>query len=234
MRAAPEFQRGGQEIIDPEQIWFFGASLGGIMGGTFMAYDPFIERGALGVPGGAWSILIERSFAWKLLAVAATSAYGDVRDYQILIAFLTWSMERWDPITTARRVLDDPLPDTPAKQLLLYEGVNDSLVTNLSSEMVVRTLGVPLIGPSVKEPFGIELASGPVTSGFTIYDEHPEPAVPTTNVPPSDDNGTHAGVNENPAVLRQVVGFLRDGQIENECRVGDAPAPCDCSTGACE
>ncbi|HTE52991.1 MAG TPA: hypothetical protein VK698_19195 [Kofleriaceae bacterium] len=231
---APQFRRGGQAIIDPDRVYFFGASLGGIMGGTFMAYDPYIERGALGVPGGAWSLLFERSFSWTLLSVVANAAYGDVRDHQILIALLAWSMERWDPITTARRVLDDPLPGTPAKQLLLYEGVNDCLVTNLSTEMVARTLGVPVTGPSVKTPFGLEVTTEPVASGFTIYDEHREPGVPSTNVPPADDNGTHSGVNSNPAVLREVVGFLTEGQVRNECRQGDQPAACDCSVGACQ
>jgi hypothetical protein len=235
MADAPEFRLGNRRIIDPERVYFFGASLGGIMGGTFMAYDPFIERGALGVPGAAWSLLIERSYAWNALSLAANSSYLDRRESQILIALLTWSMERWDPITTAPRVLDDPLPGTPPKQLLLYEGVNDCLVSNLSSEMLARTLGVPVTEPSVKVPYGLEGATEPVPSGFTIYDEKREPAVPETNVPPAEDNGTHSGVNENPAVLRQVIGFVLDGEVVHECRdaAGD-PAPCDCTTGACE
>ncbi len=232
---AQQFRFGGQPIIDPEQVYFFGASLGGIMGGTFMAYDPFIERGALGVPGGAWSLLIERSYSWAALSVAANASYDDRREHQILISLLAWSLERWDPITTARRVLADPLPGTPPKQLLLYEGLNDCLVSNLSTEMMVRTLGIPLTAPSVREPFGLEATSEPVPSGFTIYDEKREPGVPLTNVPPSEDNGTHSGVNGNPAVLRQVIGFLREGQVVHECRDGEgAPVPCDCTTGACD
>jgi hypothetical protein len=235
MADAPEFRLGNRRIIDPERVYFFGASLGGIMGGTFMAYDPFIERGALGVPGAAWSLLIERSYAWNALSIAANSSYLDRREGQLLIAFLTWSMERWDPITTAPRVIGDPLPGTPPKQLLLYEGLNDCLVTNLSSEMLARTLGVPVTEPSVKVPYGLEGATEPVPSGFTIYDEKREPGVPETNVPPAEDNGTHSGVNENPAVLRQVIGFVLRGEVAHECRdaAGD-PAPCDCTTGACE
>ncbi|HWM85970.1 MAG TPA: hypothetical protein VNO33_09035, partial [Kofleriaceae bacterium] len=231
MAEAPEFQQGGEPIMDTSQVYFFGASLGGIMGGTFMAYDPFIERGALGVPGGAWSLLIERSYSWAALSIAAVAAYPDKRDHQVLISFLAWSLERWDPITTARRVLDDPLPGTPAKQLLLYEGVDDCLVSNLSTEMMARTLGVPVTAPTLKTPFGLEVATEPVPSGFTIYDEKREPGVPDTNQPPAEDNGTHSGVNSNPAVLRQVLGFLRSGEVVNECRAGGEPAPCDCSTG---
>jgi hypothetical protein len=99
--------------------------------------------------------------------------------------------------------------------------------------MLARTLGIPVTAPSVRAPFGLGMTSEPVASGFTIYDEKREPGVPLTNVPPADDNGTHSGVNGNPAVLRQVLGFLRDGEVVHQCRTGGAPAPCDCTTGAC-
>ena len=233
MAESEEFAYEGTPILDTSEVYYLGASLGGIMGGTFMAYDPIIERGALGVPGGAWSLLIERSYAWTPLQVAALGAYESQYQYQMMITFLAFSMERWDPITTARRVLDDPLPGSSAKQLLMYEAVNDSLVTNLSTEMVVRTMGLGLTGPSVREPFGIEMVSEPMDSGFTIYDEH-VPATPSTNEPPLDDNGTHAGVNDRPALLRQVVDFLRQGQVVNQCMDGDQPSVCDCAAGMCE
>jgi hypothetical protein len=232
LAAAPELQIEGQPILDTDQVWYLGGSLGGIMGGTFMAYDPHIELGALGVPGGSWSLLIERSFAWTPLQVAAQSSYRNQLDYQLLVALFAFSLERWDPITVARRVLDDPLPGTPPKQLLLYEGVNDSLVTNLATEMLARTLGLPVTGPSVKVPAGMTEAGGPAPSGFSIYDEN-VPVATEVNVPPNDDNGTHGGVNERAAVLDQVEHFFRNAEVIHTCGADD-PAPCDCSTGACD
>jgi hypothetical protein len=234
LASAPEFEVDGHPIIDTGEVYYLGASLGGIMGGTFMAYDPTIVRGALGVPGAAWSLLIERSYAWQPLQIAAIGSYEDQYEYQMLVSFLAFSMERWDPITTARRVIDDPLPGTPAKQILMYEALNDSLVTNLSTEMAARTMGIPIAGPTVKMPYGFDMVTDPVPNALTIYDEKPDPPVPTTNVPPSADNGTHAGVNERPALLREVVNFLRGGEIINECHDGDAAVACDCTTGACE
>ena len=232
LAAAPEMRLNDQPLIDTANVWYLGGSLGGIMGGTFMAYDPHIELGALGVPGASWSLLIERSVAWLPLQVAATSAYTDQYDYQMLISLLAFSLERWDPITISRRVLADPLPGTPAKQLLLYEAINDSLVTNLSTEMLVRSMGLPVCGPSVKVPYAIteELAAAP--SGFTIYDEN-VPVPTTTNVPPADDNGTHGGVNERQAVLDQVEHFFFNREVINTCGDG-TPVPCDCATGACD
>jgi len=41
-------------------------------------------------------------------------------------------------------------------------------------------------------------------------------------------------VHERQAVLRQVERFIRTGEIVNGCLVNDEPAPCDCTTGACD
>jgi hypothetical protein len=75
-------------------------------------------------------------------------------------------------------------------------------------------------------------AGGPAPSGFSIYDEN-VPVATEVNVPPNDDNGTHGGVNERAAVLDQVEHFFRNAEVIHTCGA-DAPAPCDCSTGACD
>lgn len=233
MAQSDMFKYQNQPIIDPSQVYYFGASLGGIMGNVFMAYDPTITRGALGVPGGAWSLLIERSFAWSPLQVAVKGAYEDEYVYDLMVAFLGLSFEPYDPITTAGRVINDPLPDTPAKQILMYEGLGDCLVTNLSTEMVARTMGLDVTGPTIREPYGVPVNEQPMSSAFTIYNEHRTPLPPTTNVPPQDDNGTHSGVNARDANLNQIQQFFEEGTIVNKCQIGGTVAPCDCDTGAC-
>lgn len=233
LATAPETQFGGEPMMDTDNVWYLGGSLGGIMGGTFMSYDPHITLGALGVPGSNWSLLIERSAAWLPLQVAMVAAYNNQYDYQMLISLLAMSMERWDPITTARNVLDDPLPGTPAKQLLLYEAINDSLVTNLATEMLVRTMGLPVCGPTVKVPYAINEELTPAPSGFTIYDEH-VPVPTSDNTPPRDDNGTHSGVNERQAVLDQIEHFFFNEEVVNMCGEDGSPQACDCDTGACD
>jgi hypothetical protein len=144
------------------------------------------------------------------------------------------TLEPFDPITTASRVVHDPLPGTPAKQILMYQGVGDSLVSNLSTEMTVRTMGIQVVGPSLYLPHGMSESAEPLSSGFTIYDEHPEPLPPETNVPPAEDNGTHGGVNERAAVLRQIQRFFFEGDIVNTCELEGVAVPCDCATGACD
>ncbi len=234
MRTAPEFKIGARELIDPNQVYYLGGSLGGIMGNVFMAYDPTITRGALGVPGGAWTMLFERSIAWTALKGAATGSYTDPLHYELLVSLLGMKFEPYDPITTSGRVINDPLPGTPAKQILMWEAIGDCLVSNYSTETVARTMGLSLIAPSVKVPYGITPVTTPLTSGLTILDEHPTPLPPTTtNAQPVEDNGTHSGVNKREAVLDQVRAFILDGTITQTCQVGGVAAPCDCATGAC-
>jgi hypothetical protein len=237
MRQSDLFKFNGAEIIDPTRVHYFGASLGGIMGGVFMAYDPNITRGVLGVPGSAWSLLFERSFAWTALQGAILGSYEDQYVYQMLGALLGLAMEQYDPITTASGLtgaVDDGVAGVPDKQILMYEGIGDCLVGNMASELLARTIGLQVTAPSLKVPYGIAEMETDQLSGFTIYDESPTPLPPLTNIPPQVDNGTHGDVNERNANLRQIERFFLEGVVGNECLLEAAAAPCTCSTGACD
>ncbi len=233
----PQFERDTDQakLIDPANTFYLGGSLGGIMGNTFMAYDPNIKRGVLAVPGGVWSLLFERSNAWSLLMGAAQGAY-DLSYYQLNIATLGMLMEQYDPITTAAHVIKDPLfADQQPKSILMWYTLGDCLVNNITTEMVLRTMGIGVMGPAVKSPWGLTpnpALTGDV-NGVVIFNDHPTPLPPDTNVPPAQDNGTHSGINKKPAALRFAEGFIIDKQLTNQCLVNGQPAPCDCQTGAC-
>jgi hypothetical protein len=234
MRTDSRFQINGEEVIDPTRVYYFGASLGGIMGGVYMSYEPAIVRGGLGVPGCNWTLLFERSFAWPALQVALQGAYPGFIKNEEVIALMGFAFDRVDPVTTAGNLVHDPLPGTPAKQIFMYETLGDSLVTNLSSEMLARAMDIPVTGPSLRVPFGLTESSAPVTSGFMILDEHPDPLPGAFNVAPTDDNGTHSGVNERQAILSMMFKFFTDGLLVHGCALEGTPAPCDCATAACD
>jgi hypothetical protein len=221
-------------VIDPAKVYYVGGSLGGIMGNTFMAYDPNITRGVLAVPGGDWSLLFERSNAWHLLMGAAQGSYNDPEVYQINIAILGMGMELYDPITTAAHVLHDPLPGVPAKTILIWYTMGDCLVTNISTELVARTMGITMLAPNTKDVWHLDAMPGPLVSGINVYNDHPMPLPPDTNVPPEQDNGTHSGINRKPSALRAVEKFLLEDTVVQTCQDGSgAPVACDCATGAC-
>lgn len=228
------FQIGGASILDEADVSYFGISLGGIMGGVLMAYDPEIERAALGVPGGSWGLMLERSYAWNVFQGPLINAYGDQLTYQVAIALMNMLFEAYDPLTTAGRVLSDPLEGTPPKQLFLYQAMGDSVVSNLATGMLARTMELPVTTPAVHVPYGLEVTEDALPSALTIYDQAFEPLPPDDNSPPAEDNGTHAGVNYLDAVFRQLGGFFADGVVRQECYLDGEPAPCDCTTGACD
>ena len=237
---APEFRlggtAGGAPVIDPDQVFYVGGSLGGIMGNVLMAYDPNLLRGVLAVPGGAWSLLFERSNAWTLLQTVVQAAYRDPDVYQLDVALFGMGFEPYDPITTAAHVIKDPLFGNPVKHILMWYSVGDCLVSNLTTELTARTMGIGMIGPSVKAPWGLAPAPGAFDNGIVVFDDHPTPLPPETNVPPATDNGTHAGINRKPAALRMVQQFLlpADPRAVDGCELAGNPAPCDCATGACD
>lgn len=235
MASSAEFKFNGQSVIDPANTFYVGGSLGGIMGNTIMAYDPNFKKGVLAVPGGNWSMLFERSAAWFALLGAAQGSYRDPAVYQLVVAALGWAMEPYDPITTAAHVIKDPLFGQPAKDILIWYTIGDCLVNNMTTEMVAREMGIKILGPSVKQPWHLTPVEGPLTSGVTIYDAHPTPLPPDTNQPPSEDNGTHSGINKKPPALRQIKQFLFQNQVVDECKVGGVPVACDCAVaGACD
>jgi hypothetical protein len=226
---------GGQSVIDPARVYYYGASLGGIMGHVYMAYETDLEVGIIGVPGANWSMLFERSLAWPPLRTTMQNAYREPFIYALNQALMGAFWDRYDPITTApwSTVGSTALGITP-KQIFAYSAVADSLVNRHSTEMMVRTMGIPITSPSIYTPFGMIADGGPMSSGFTIYDEHPKPVPPAGNVAPTEDNGTHGGVHERAAVQRQVSRMIYEGMLFHECKLGEAPMPCDCTTGACD
>jgi pimeloyl-ACP methyl ester carboxylesterase len=236
MATSPDFQLNGKAVIDPNNTFYVGGSLGGIMGNVVMAYDPNLTRGVLAVPGGAWSLLIERSNAWSLLKSVIQGSYTDPEVYQLNVALFGMAFEPYDPITTAAHVIKDPLFGNPVKNILMWYSIGDCLVSNVTTEMVARTMGIDMIGPSVKAPWGLAIKSGVQGNGIVVFDDHPAPLPPDTNEPPAKDNGTHAGINRKAAALRMVQSFLLPPvqKAVDGCIVGNRPAACDCATGACD
>jgi hypothetical protein len=203
--------------FDPEGMTYYGISLGGIMGGAFMALHPFIHYGVLNVAGSTWSLMIQRSSNWNTYGAALATGYPNYKDHQILLTLSQTLFDISDPIAFAPHLIANPLPNTPAKKILFQEAVNDSEVPNVASEKMARAAGLPLITPTVRKVYGLkEVATA--ESAISIWDEKREDAPPRTNVPPASDNGTHGSIRDLPALKAQIIRFLYgDHKIVNTC-----------------
>jgi hypothetical protein len=227
------FLLDGEPLLDGTSITYVGMSLGGIMGGVLMNYDEVMERAALGVPGGPWGLLLERSAVWNVFQGPLINAYGNQLRYQVVLSLGNMMFESVDPVSTAPTLLTEPIGGAPPKQILMYHALGDSVVSNVGSEFLARSLGIPVIGPTVDLPWGFdEVDEAP--SALTIYDQAFEPLPPLSNVPPEDDNGTHLRVNFLRAPARQLQHFAETGVVRPSCFLDDEAVPCDCPTGACD
>ncbi len=112
----PIMQVNGVPITDGKEIYYFGVSMGGIEGVTFMGINPDITRGVLNVPGAEWSLLMYRSTDFAMLKVLLSATFSDSLDAQVAIAATQPEWDYTDPATFAPHVIAAPLPGVPAKQ----------------------------------------------------------------------------------------------------------------------
>jgi hypothetical protein len=216
-------------LVDPTRVHFYGISQGHVLGATFMAYDPFIERGALSVGGTNWSLLFERSANWPSFQLIINGAYPGVLNTVLIETLMQFGLDRTENFHVSHRLLTDPLPGVPPKRILQHMGIGDTQVPNLASEQHARAMGLPLLGPSVKPVYGLTEMTAPLDSALVVFEEMPEFDPPASNLRHSDNNDVHEDVRRENATVRQLAGFFATGQVAQECN-----GPCDCSAGNCD
>lgn len=223
----------GTSIVDPGKISYFGASQGGIFGATHCAWSPVIDRCVLQVGAINYSMMLERSSDWPVHRTVLIGAYPDPLDVALNVHLLQMLWDTTDPVSVADVLLDpdigDHLPGASAKQVLMEIGIADDEVSNIASDYQARTMGIPLLSPSVVEPFGLTPREGPLSSALVIYDYGLGGTIPPTNEPPPD-NGVHGRVSTERAHLEMMRIFAETGVITQTCT---APNGCDCTASGC-
>ena len=219
----------GASLVDPKKIYYYGLSQGHIFGTTVMAYTPTIRRGVLGVGGGNYSTMLERSNDWPTYRTILAGTYPDPFDIVLAISLF---QQRWDFTETsgiANVVLAGTATGTPPKQILLHMAIGDEQVPNLATEWQARSMGIPVLKPaSVYTPYGMTEATGPLSGSALVIMDGGAPTVPLTNEP-ALDTMMHNLTREQAASHRQIARFFATGEIVNEC-VGE----CYCAQAQCD
>jgi hypothetical protein len=182
-----------------------------------MGYDPDIVQGALGCGGGFWSALFQRSYSWDAARLVLPAAYPDALDQQLLLQMAQMQFDYSDPASVAPYVLQAPLRGVPKKQILAQMGLYDALVSNVTTEMLVRTEGLPLLTPAVVTPWGIPEAEGPLPSALTTWNVNGTPRPEDTNKTPSADNAVHEAIRRIPQAQLQIETFWDAGVVVDTC-----------------
>jgi hypothetical protein len=223
---------------DLPALVYDGNSQGGIMGGALAALSPDLTRATLGVLGMNYSTLLNRSVDWEgkgqtpaeavaggdLPAYASImyAAYPDKVDQQIVFQLIQSLWDRAETNGYAHRI-DDPLPGTPAHQVLLHSAWGDYQVANVSAEVEARTIGARYVANALPEGlhwsddplFGFEaLGEGCDGCSALVHWDSGNGTPPDGNVPPQAlGQDPHEHPRRDPMSAEQRDVFYRTGRI---------------------
>ena len=203
--------------------YFYGNSMGAILGGALAGITTDTDRFALGVGGGSWTFFITRSDAWRTFGTLIQSSFDDALARDLLIVMTATLFDPIDAASYAPHLLASPLPGTPIKHVMMQIGIGDVAVSNAASYYEARTAGIPLLVPSVVTPYGLTPVMGSSDSGLTVYQLPGVAAIPPGTHDPGPDTPTHNGVRALPRALDQLDAFFApDGLVVHAC-----DGPCD-------
>ncbi|MBL8741545.1 MAG: hypothetical protein JNK04_10640, partial [Myxococcales bacterium] len=127
----PELDVAGTPAYDPSAVYFYGISMGHILGATFVAMSPRIERAVLEVGGANFSLMLFRARPFLPLLALLQTQLDDPLDQQKFGALAQSAFDRIDPLSYAPFLFDAPLDGAPAERtILIHTGVADSEVPN--------------------------------------------------------------------------------------------------------
>lgn len=227
-----ELRVDDEPIYDPNQIYYYGISQGHILGGTYVALAPHIDKAVFSVGGANYAFMMSRArpFLQFLAPIETQVGWGDrdgKAEAQRVVHLLQSAMDRIDPITYAPRLRTNTLPNSPAKrEVLLQIGIGDAQVSPLSAHMHARAMDVPHLLPAPRPIYGLVSSEGPLESAIQEFDFHIDPEPGVEAEAPATDNVAHEGVRRLSAAILQKDRFLRpDGEIRDFCNLDCTPVP---------
>jgi len=228
---SPTFQTPAKvPVVDTSEMFYFGNSLGGILGTMFCGLSPDIERANVDVPAINFSLLLQRSTDFiPFEALLELSGVADPMETAVGLSVIHELWVRGEPAALATHVTSDPLPGTNAKKILMTEAFLDEQVSNQATEIAARTLGLPqLVGSLLPGVAEIPDKAGPLDSAWVIYDtggpdlSNPADAPfipPLANLAAQENQcDPHPRRFFIPASIQQFLTFMQPGgKIENFC-----------------
>lgn len=213
LATAPELQFPAGPAYDPTALYYYGNSMGHILGGTYLALSPHIERGVLGVGGANLSHIMFRARPLAAFILFVGQVLDDALGQQKFVALGQLGFDPVDPLSYAPRVLQNTLSGSPAnREVLLQIGMGDSEVNPLSAHLHARALGIPSLQPAPRAIPGLaEVAAPHDGSAIAEYDFGIDPVPGLLAIPPTDSSEAHEGVRRLEATKKQLDAFLRPG-----------------------
>ncbi len=243
----PAFHQDGTlgtgSVLDTSHLFYNGNSQGGIMGGALTAVAPDFTRASLGVPAMNYSVLLPRSVDFDPFAGVLYPSYPNELSRPLALDLIQMLWDRADPNGYAHRMTTDPLPDTPAHQVLMDMAFGDHQVTNYQADVEARTIGARAHRPVLFEGRWPDtnilwrvpgIHRYPFTGSAAYYwdtgptREEPAGTVVGTDPPPYENVPNRVGADPHGApratpAEQQLVSDFFDGAILESDNCGGGP-----------
>jgi predicted esterase len=151
---------GGRTIrFDPDRMYFFGHSQGGLTGPPWLAYEPEIPGAVLSGAGG----LLYLSLLNKTEPINIPDILGAfIRDFPLdefnpVFALLQMWLDAADPASYGPLLFRNPPDGIEAKHIFQSEGFTDRFTPNVAIEALATSMGVDQVAPSLERLPGLEL-----------------------------------------------------------------------------
>lgn len=161
IQAGVDVDADGEPDLDPNGIGYLGVSLGGILGGTFIAVEPAIQMAVLNVAGGRVAFLGDNpgtrpfySQYYAMLAELDVNGAEFETFRQRLLELGQQALDPADPLDYARRWSIEPFAGFTPRRVLIQEGVGDQLVDNASTEALAAAGGL-VADQAMSDPGGV-------------------------------------------------------------------------------
>jgi hypothetical protein len=238
----PAFQRAGGEGVLPgpsDPLYYFGVSLGGIMGTYLAGLTPDVDNFVLDVGAVNFSCMLPRATPFKPFFVLLNTI--GLTDSMHVWLGVQLTHELWasaEPVSVVHHVTSDPYPGSGNAKHVLYTAVwLDHQVSNTCTEIAARTMGLPVLAGSYQQSLvGLPDVAGPVDSALVFHHvgqldilnpAHAPYIPPLTNDTANDPCDPHGTPKASvPTSIRQNIDFLQAGQASNFCTGlcdGDVP-----------
>ncbi len=182
-------------IIDTSEVYYSGGSQGGIFGVAIMSIAEDFKRGFLAVPGANYSTLLHRSIDFNPFLALSRASYPDILDEQLILGLDQQLWDRAEPQGYMNHLLSGDLSNPPVPhKVLLHMATYDCEVSNVATEIMVRSLGVPQVVPAQHSFYGIPELTGPL-DGSAFVEVDPQLGFSRCDSPGGDSPGAACTTN---------------------------------------
>lgn len=229
------FQDEGEPLIDTSHLFYDGNSQGAVIGGAYVAIDPDVEAGVLGVAGMNYATLLERSVDFDPFFALMKTTYPDRIDQVVALQLIQMLWDRGETNGYAAHLnATSNLPGTVPKRVLIHTALGDHQVATLTAEITARTAGLPVHRPmylpdrsgDLAPGWGLDAIAYPSSGGGLIVWDSGAALSPLENVPPRTGRDPHSDPRNSAQSQQQKSQFLRSGgTLIDVCSASPCTAP---------